>query len=53
VSANGPGSKKGDRSVGFSGADDKIEKGKSTPKVTEKAPEVIVDLENAQFNDKA
>lgn len=53
VSANGPGmSKKGDRSVGFSG-DDKIEKGKNTPKVTEKLPEVVVDLENAQFNDKA
>lgn len=46
-------SKKGDRSVGFSG-DDKIEKGKTTPKVMEKeAPLVVVDLENVQFNDKA
>jgi hypothetical protein len=46
-------SKKGDRSVGFGGGDDKIDKGKNTPKVTEIAPEVVVDLENVHFNDKA
>lgn len=54
VSSSGPMTKKGDRSVGFSGDGEKADKGgKNTPKVMEKEPAAVVDLENVQFNDKA
>lgn len=47
VSTSGMNKTQGGRSVGFSGAEDKFEKNKKQPNVTEKIePKPVVDLEN-------